>query len=430
MSEKINVPRLRFPEFADQSLLSTILEEVATLQKGKGISKSDIEEDGKTECIRYGELYTDYNEVISKVLSKTNLEPNSLILSEGNEVIIPASGESAFDIATASCVLKKGVALGGDLNIIRSDHNGVFLAFYLNNKRKKEIASLAQGISVVHLYGSQLKTLQLNLPSLPEQQKIAEFLTAVDRRIELLQAKKEKLEAYKKGVMQKIFPSTGSGTPKLRFKADDGSDFPDWEERKLGEVYGFRTTNSLSRDKLNYDSGEYRNIHYGDIHTKFPTLLDLKKVELPFVNEDIEIRKTFSENLVDDGDLLIADASEDYADIGKTIEVVNVNGEKVLAGLHTLHAKRIEANIEVGFGGFLMKSELIRGQIMKIAQGTKVLSISVPRMRELDLRLPCLQEQKKIVAFLTSLDRSIENLNQQITHTQTWKKGLLQKMFV
>jgi type I restriction enzyme S subunit len=424
MSENRNVPKLRFPEFKGQSILLTTLEDVATLRKGKGISKSDIEEDGATECIRYGELYTYYNEVISKVLSKTNLDPNSLILSEGNEVIIPASGESAFDIATASCVLKKGVALGGDLNIIKTDHNGIFLAFYLNNKRKKEISSLAQGISVVHLYGHQLKTLQLNLPSLPEQQKIAEFLTALDRRIELLQAKKEKLEGYKKGVMQQIF------SQKLRFKADDGSEFPDWEEKSLGEVYEFRTTNSLSRDKLNYDSGEFKNIHYGDIHTKFPTLLDLAKVELPFVNEDVEIRKTFSDNLVEDGDLLMADASEDYADIGKTIEVVNLNEQKVLAGLHTLHAKRKRNTTELGFGGYLLKSDGLRAQIMKIAQGTKVLSISVPRMKELDLKLPTPDEQNKIVKFLTGLDTSIENLNQQITHTQTWKKGLLQKMFV
>ncbi|GAB3217316.1 hypothetical protein GCM10027454_00230 [Algoriphagus aestuariicola] len=275
-----------------------------------------------------------------------------------------------------------------------------------------------------NLTTSIIRDLRLGFPSLPEQQKIAEFLTAVDRRIELLQAKKKKLEAYKKGVMQKIFAQ------KLRFKADDGSAFQDWEEKKLGEVYEFRTTNSFSRDKLNYDSGVYRNIHYGDIHTKFPTLLDLKKVDLPFVNEDVEIRKTFSENLVEDGDLLIADASEDYADIGKTIEVVNSNRQKVLAGLHTLHAKRKQNTTELGFGGYIMKSDGLRAQIKKIAQGTKVLSISVPRMKELDLALPCLEEQKKIVQFLTSLDSSLENLNQQITHTQTWKKGLLQKMFV
>lgn len=277
----------------------------------------------------------------------------------------------------------------------------------------------------------QISDFTFFVPSLPEQQKIAEFLTAVDKRIALLEQKKEKLESYKKGVMQQLFPSTGSGqVPKIRFKQDDGSEFPDWEEKKLGEIYEFRTTNSFSREKLNYESGEFRNIHYGDIHTKFPTLLDLEQVNLPFVNDDVEIRKTVSENLVEAGDLVIADASEDYADIGKTIEVINVKEQRVLSGLHTLHAKRSQTNIQVGFGGYLMKSEGIRSQVKKIAQGTKVLSISVARMRELSLSLPCLEEQKKIVQFLTGLDRNMENLNQQINQTQTWKKGLLQKMFV
>lgn len=94
-------------------------------------------------------------------------------MSESNDVIIPASGETQIDIATASCVIKSGIALSGDLNIIKTANNGVFLSYYLNNKKKIEIANLAQGISVVHLYSSQLATLNLNFPSLPEQNKIA-----------------------------------------------------------------------------------------------------------------------------------------------------------------------------------------------------------------------------------------------------------------
>ena len=108
-----NAPSLRFSEFSgywNQAKLSSI----ATFSKGKGISKSDISDDGTTECIRYGELYTHYKELIVDIKSKTDISEDELVLSEEGDIIIPASGEAAIDIATASCVLKQGVALGGD----------------------------------------------------------------------------------------------------------------------------------------------------------------------------------------------------------------------------------------------------------------------------------------------------------------------------
>ncbi|MBP1673724.1 MAG: Type restriction-modification system, specificity subunit [Bacteroidetes bacterium] len=149
MEKQKNSPQLRFPGFEGEWERKR-LGEVAQFSKGKGISKSDIVENGQTECIRYGELYTHYGEVINDILSKTNIETKYLVLSEVNDVIIPASGETQIDIATASCVLKPNIALGGDLNIIKSQNNGVFLSYYLNNKMKTEIANLAQGVSVVH----------------------------------------------------------------------------------------------------------------------------------------------------------------------------------------------------------------------------------------------------------------------------------------
>lgn len=117
------VPKLRFPEFKDSGDWDEkLLEDVAIFLKGKGISKSDISTNGILPCIRYGELYTHYKEIIDSTISFTNLPPNDLILSEGNDVIIPSSGETREDIATASCVMKEGIALGGDLNIIRSQN--------------------------------------------------------------------------------------------------------------------------------------------------------------------------------------------------------------------------------------------------------------------------------------------------------------------
>ncbi|MDY0077742.1 MAG: restriction endonuclease subunit S [Bacteroidales bacterium] len=202
-----NVPKVRFPEFEDDGeWVEDILDNLAAFSKGKGISKSDIVENGKIPCIRYGELYTQYNETIGDVISYTNLDPNDLVLSDANDVIIPASGETQIDIATASCVLKPGIALGGDLNIIKTEINGVFLAYYLNSAKKKDISQVAQGISVVHLYSSQLKTLTVNIPSPQEQKKIASCLSAVDELITAQQEKIEQLQQHKKGLMQGLFP--------------------------------------------------------------------------------------------------------------------------------------------------------------------------------------------------------------------------------
>ncbi|HMV10876.1 MAG TPA: restriction endonuclease subunit S [Cyclobacteriaceae bacterium] len=106
------VPRLRFKEFKEDWRVFR-LGDIAKFSKGKGLAKTDIVDNGITECIRYGELYTHYGETISKVKSRTNVSIDSLVFSEANDVIIPASGETQIDIATASCVLRKGIALGG-----------------------------------------------------------------------------------------------------------------------------------------------------------------------------------------------------------------------------------------------------------------------------------------------------------------------------
>lgn len=208
-AEDKNLPALRFPEFLNSGTwIKIVLGEVATFSKGKGISKSDVEIDGKLPCIRYGELYTLYGETIDEVVSFTNIPVETLVLSKSNDVIIPASGETQEDIATASCVKKEGVALGSDLNIIRSNINGVFLSYYLNSAKKHEIAQMAQGVSVIHLYPAQLRTLVIYLPQRScEQQKIADCLSFVDNLITAQIQKVEELKLHKKGLMQQLFPS-------------------------------------------------------------------------------------------------------------------------------------------------------------------------------------------------------------------------------
>jgi type I restriction enzyme S subunit len=166
--------------------------------------------------------------------------------------------------------------------------------------------------------------------------------------------------------------NTQKKVPALRFPEFNG----DWEEKEYGEIFSFKVTNSLSRENLNYESGEVKNIHYGDIHTKFNTLFDITKEYVPFINKEIKVSRITDENYCKEGDLVIADASEDYADVGKCIEITNLNDEKVLAGLHTFLARPNLFEMAIGFNGYLMKSPKVRLQIMTIAQGTKVLVIT------------------------------------------------------
>ena len=200
----LNVPNLRFPEFQGE-WQEERLSDIANLSKGIGISKDQLSADGES-CILYGELYTKYkSETIKEVISKTNIDNTKLVKSKANDVIIPCSGETAEEIVTARCVLKDDVLLGGDLNVIRlHGYDGSFMSYQLNGKRKYDIAKVAQGVSIVHLYGEHLKNTKTINPSLNEQKKIANLLSLLDERISTQNKIIEKLEALIKGIAQNI----------------------------------------------------------------------------------------------------------------------------------------------------------------------------------------------------------------------------------
>ena len=203
-SKNLNVPHLRFTEFSGE-WKEELLDRIATLSKGIGIPKEQLSEDGDP-CILYGELYTKYkSEIIKQVESKTDIDGSKLKRSKANDVIIPCSGETAVDIATARCVPFDSILLGGDLNVISlHKYDGAFMSYQLNGKRKYDIARVAQGVSVVHLYGEHLKTIKTYNPTLPEQQKIAIILSLLDERIATQNKIIDKLQSLIKGIAQNI----------------------------------------------------------------------------------------------------------------------------------------------------------------------------------------------------------------------------------
>ena len=200
---------MRFPEFTDEWKKEQ-LGDIADFSKGAGISKEQLSEKGEP-CILYGELYTKYkSEVIYDIISKTDIDSTKSVRSQANDVIIPSSGETAEDIATARCVLKNNILLGGDLNIIRlHKHSGSFMSYQLNGKRKYDIAKVAQGVSVVHLYAEHLKGVNTYNPCMEEQEKIARLLSLLDERIATQNKIIEKLQSLIKGLrvccMQRVY---------------------------------------------------------------------------------------------------------------------------------------------------------------------------------------------------------------------------------
>ncbi|MEC4077013.1 restriction endonuclease subunit S [Myroides odoratimimus] len=208
--------------------------------------------------------------------------------------------------------------------------------------------------------------------------------------------------------------------PNLRFPEFEG----EWETKKLGEVMNFKVTNSFSRENLNYEIGTVKNIHYGDIHTKFQTLFDILKEVVPFVNEEIHLNRISEDNYCKEGDIIFADASEDLNDVGKSIEIINVNNEKLLSGLHTLLARPKSNTFYLGFKGYLFKSNSARTQIQKESQGSKVLSINVGRISKVELSFPNIKEQEKIASFLSLIDERISTQNKIIEELEQLIKGL------
>lgn len=394
------VPQLRFSRFQDE-WSPKALGDVAEFSKGKGISKSDIVEGGTIPCIRYGELYTVYGNDIDEVVSFTEGRAADLTFSKGGEVIIPASGESANEIATAAVIRRAGVALGGDLNILRTDADGAFLAFYLSGKKRREIAAVAQGNSVVHLYGGQLAKLPVCIPDPVEQKEIASFLSSIDTKIDTLRQQQDALTRFKTGLMQKIF------SQEIRFTREDGSAFPEWEEKRLGDVFQERssrgnpdgellsvtmdrgivkTADMDRRDNSSADRSNYKSVEVGDI--------------------------AYNSMRMWQGASGVADTP---GIVSPAYTVVYAKAPQVMA-----------------YWGYHLKLPGMIRLFERYSQGLTpdTWNLKYPAFAKIPVQLPCIDERRMIADALSAVDDKIAAVTDQITRMETFKKGLLQQMFV
>ncbi|QPQ53731.1 restriction endonuclease subunit S [Chryseobacterium indologenes] len=381
---------MRFPEFTEEWETKK-LGDIATFSKGKGISKSDIEENGIIECIRYGELYTHYREVINEIKSKTNVNTSTLVLSEMNDVIIPASGETTIDIATASCVLKSGIALGGDLNIIKTKNNGIFLSYYLNSKKKMEIANLAQGISVVHLYSSQLASLSLSLPKLNEQNRISSFLALLDERIQTQNKIIEELKLLKITISKKLF------SRQLRFKNGNNKNYIDWNTKKLGEV----TTLINKRNKNNEKLPVYSiNNKLGFV----PQSEQFEGVDSEDRGYDIKLYK-----IIDKNTFAYNPARINVGSIGYSENLENI----IISSLYVCF--KTDNIVNDNFLYQYLKTDFFNREVLKNVEGGVRDYLFYDNFARIKFDLPCIEEQKKIADYLSSIDSKID-IESQLLH--------------
>lgn len=198
------MPKLRFKGFSDK-WNTTTLGEIGTFTKGAPLSKADISVNG-TPFILYGELYTTYKEIATEIMRYTLKTVDSECMSRVGDVIIPTSGETPEEIATATCVMLPDVILAGDLNIYRnSTVDGRIISYIINHVINGEISRIAQGKSVVHIKANELAKIQIRYPSRQEQNKIVDFLTLFDKKIEKQQSFIAAFKSYKRGLQQVVF---------------------------------------------------------------------------------------------------------------------------------------------------------------------------------------------------------------------------------
>jgi len=434
-------PKLRFPEFRDNlgwdtcSLIELVDPNVRWSfiggPFGSNLKASDYTPEGvriiQVQNIGDGEFLDEYKIYTSQAkadeLLSCNAYPGEIILSKMGDPVGRACITPTSELRYLMC--SDGIRLVVDEN--RFEKMFVFLSINFGIFRQR-VESAATGSTRKRIGLDTLRQLPLEIPDRAEQHKIAECLSSLDGFITAEGRTLEALKAHKKGLMQQLFPQPGQTQPRLRFP--EFRDKGEWKEQPFEALYDFRPNNTYSREQLNYEDGTVKNIHYGDIHTHFSTHFHINAEEVPFVNAEVLPKELNPEALCRPGDVIFADASEDLADVGKCIEIVNVMGEQVLSGSHTILARPRSQSLVVGFGGYLFKSRSSRAGIEKEAQGTKVMQISPKRLATIKLFFPSdKNEQQAIADCLTALDDRIAAQAAKIETLKQHKRGLMQQLF-
>ena len=406
MQDNEKKPALRFKGFTDP-WEQRKLGEIANFSKGVGYSKNDLCEEG-TPIILYGRLYTKYETCIFDVDTFVKEKAGS-VYSKGGEVIVPASGETAEDISIASVVVKPGILLGGDLNIVSptTEYDSAFLALTISSgAAHKYLSSLAQGKSVVHLHNADIQSVSAKFPTKREQEKIHLLFSKIDTLITLHQRKHEKLVNIKKSMLDKMFPQNGASVPEIRFKG-----FTDpWEQRKFSELY-----EKVSR-KNDLTYGKDDIISVANMYYKAESYITDENYLLTY-------------NVFEMGDIAFeGNKSKNFAH-GRFVE--NTIGNGIVSHVFDVFKPRM-TNYDLQFWKYAINNERIMGPILlrSTKASTMMTNLVADDFLQENFLIPCYEEQKKIGEFLNQLDTLITLHQRKLEKLQNIKKSCLEKMFV
>jgi type I restriction enzyme S subunit len=399
MEKLKNIPSLRFPEFKGEWEFKRI-GEITIVSAGATPSTTKKEYwGGKIRWMNSGELNLKKVYEVDNRITELGLKKSSTKLIPKHSILIGLAGQGKTRGTVAMNMIE--LCTNQSIGSILPNENYISEFFYHNlDNRYEELRSLSTGDGGRGGLNLQIiKTLPITLPNLQEQTKIASFLTAVDDKLQALKQKKTLLEQYKKGVMQKIF------SQELRFKDDNGNEYPDWEEKKLGDVV--KITMGQSPNSSSYNSDGYG---------------------IPLIqgNADIKNRVSNPRNWTTEktkeckiGDLLLTVRAPVGA-VAKSIHNACI-GRGVCSIINNS-----KSNIEFIYQ-FLLDFETKWGSL---EQGSTFTAVSGIEINKLEIILPSVSEQTKIANFLSVIDDKINHCQELIVNTQVWKKGLLQQMFV
>ena len=259
------------------------------------------------------------------------------------------------------------------------------------------------------LYGQSLF-----LPSLPEQEKIANLLTLLSNRIEKQRQLIIALKKYKRGLSNSLFDRLSAGS-----------------ESRLcifGDMMTILQNNTFSRDNLSVGGNGVRNIHYGDVLIKYGAVLDLHSENVPVINAEQDISKFSALSYLRNGDVVFADTAEDYT-VGKSTEIIGAENIAALSGLHTIPC-RPQDSFAPMYLGYYFNSDYFKKQLYPMIQGTKVSSISKSEIIKTKIIVPCLQEQTRIASIMSALDDRIDAAKHTTKDLIDLRSGLLQQLFI
>lgn len=278
---------------------------------------------------------------------------------------------------------------------------------------RSQIIAKGQGAIRANIGQMELGQVELPIPRMAEQRAIAAALSDVDSLIAALNALIAKKRAIKQAAMQQLL--TGS----TRLPGFVG----EWQSKSVAELFTFLPTANNPRADLSSD-GAVGYIHYGDIHTNTRTSLDCSVAQLPMISET----KISSTARVRDGDLVVVDASEDEAGIGKSVELVGVGERQIVAGLHTFLLRGDRTQIVDGFKQYLQFLPSYRAAMTRLATGISVFGVSKANVASVVVEIPCLLEQQAIAQVLSDMDAEIEALEARVAKTRDIKQGMMQQL--